>query len=149
MSQLCILEPETRPDGIFAAHYRVVQQVRNHNMIAAIGFHGAMPDGSKGKAHGRYISAQAAYWMTYLNALCIVIDFRDLEYKWGDSMLGVFQTLDQYFRDYWKDGGIALPIKILASSKSSGLYSLIDNRDMFFQTWIKPSKPATVRSNTG
>ena len=134
MSQLSKVDRQPAPKGVTAKFHRVDEQVRNHDMIAIVSFHGKMPDGSRGKAHGRYIAAQAAYWMTYLNAITLILDFRDLDYKWGDSMLGVFQTVEQYFRENWNDIDMAVPVKLLSSAKSSGLQSLVTNQELYFAT---------------
>ena len=111
------------PKGIRTKFYRVDTSVARYNSIAVVSFHGKMPDGSKGKDHGRYIAAQTVYWMTYIDALAVVMDFRDLHYRWGDSVIGAFQSINERFRDDWEDLGMALPIKLLSSEKSSGLQS--------------------------
>ena len=134
MTLISRAEKHTPPKGIKAKFYRVDPSVKWHDMIAVVSFHGKMPDGSRGKAHGRYISAETMYWMTLLGALSVVLDFRDLDYKWGDSMLGVFQVLEDSFREQWSDIDRSVPIKLLSSDKSSGLYSLVTNQDVYFET---------------
>ncbi|MEQ9316001.1 MAG: hypothetical protein RLN72_09110 [Henriciella sp.] len=122
------------PKGIRVKFHRADKTVRNHHMIAVLSFHGAMPDGSLGKQHGRYIAAETAYWVTWLDALAMVLDFRDLDYKWGDSMLRVFQVMNQYLRESWSEMNRPVPIKLLSSDKSIGLRSLIPNEEIFFDT---------------
>lgn len=134
MSVISRAEKHAPPKGIKARFYRVESSVNNHSMIAVVSFHGKMPDGSRGKAHGRYIAAETLYWMTLTDALSVVLDFRDLDYRWGDSMLGAFQVLEDRFREQWSDIDMSLPIKLLSSDKSSGLYSLITNQSVFFAT---------------
>lgn len=132
---MVLLEPAKKPrapKGIRAKFYRVDTSVDLHDMIAVVSFHGRMPDGSKGKDHGRYIAAQTVYWMTYIDAIAVVMDFRDLEYRWGDSILGALQTIDMRFRDQWSDLGMSVPVKLLSSSKSSGLHSLVSDPSFFF-----------------
>lgn len=120
------------PKRIRAKFYHVDTSVNLADMIAVVSFHGKMPDGSMGKQHGKYIAAQTSFWMTYIGAISVVMDFRDLDYKWGDSLLGAFQTLERFYRDSWEDIDRSLPIKLIASEKSSGLYSLISNSSVFF-----------------
>ena len=120
------------PKGIRARFHRVQPPVDCHDMIAVVSFHGKMPDGSAGKAHGRFIGAQAVYWMTFLEAIAVVLDFRDLSYRWGDGMVGALQAIDRRFRDDWSDLNRGVPVKLLGSAKSSGLQSLVSSPDMLF-----------------
>ncbi len=132
---MSLLKPAKKPRAlkrIRAKFYRVDKSVDLHDMIAVVSFHGRMPDGSKGKDHGRYIAAQTVYWMTYIDAIAVVMDFRDLEYRWGDSILGALQTIDMRFRDQWSDLGMSVPVKLLSSPKSSGLLSLVTDPRFFF-----------------
>lgn len=132
---MSLLKPAKKPrapKGIRAKFYRVDKSVDLHDMIAGVSFHGKVPDGSKGKDHGRYIAAQTVYWMTCIDAIAVVMDFRDLEYRWGDSILGALQTIDMRFRDQWSDLGMSVPVKLLSSPKSSGLHSLVTDPSFFF-----------------
>ena len=132
---MSLLKPAKKPrgpKGIRAKYYRVDTSVDQHDMIAVVSFHGKMPDGSKGKAHGRYIAAQTVYWMTCIDAIAVVMDFRDLEYRWGDSILGALQTINERFRDQWSDLGMSVPVKLLSSQKSASLHSLVSDPGFFF-----------------
>lgn len=122
------------PRGISVRRYRLSSSVPNSGFIAAISFHGNVPDGSKGKRHAEYITLQCLEWMTQLDAICLIIDFRDLNYQWGNSLLRVFDTLRKHFHYEWYDLDMNVPIKLLASEKSGGLFSLINNPSLFFET---------------
>lgn len=101
--------------------------------IAVIGLHGKIPDGSAGSHFAEYIKLECVNAMTRLEAKCLILDFRDVHYRWGNSILGVFETLDRYFYYEWHDIGMRMPIKVLTSDKSIGLRSLLPEKN-FFET---------------
>ena len=127
-------KPVKPPRGIFTKHYRVSRDIPNSSFIAVISFHGHVPDGSKGKRHTEYITLECLELMTRLDAICLIIDFRDLSYKWGNSLLRVFDTLRKHFHYEWHDLDMNVPIKLLASEKSVGVFSLMNNPSLFFET---------------
>lgn len=122
------------PKGISARSYGVQGEMCSDTWaIAVISFHGAMPDGSAGKDHAEFVTLECVKVMTRLDAKCLIIDFRDVKYRWGNGILSAFQVLDRYFFYEWQDVDMRLPIKVLASDKSIGLRSLL-KEETFFET---------------
>lgn len=129
------LKAYKRPRGISARQQAVSSaHVENAGFIAVISFHGKIPDGSEGKSHAEFVTLQCLEALARLDAICIIIDFRDVQYKWGNSLLRVFDTLRKHLYYEWHDVKGATPVKFLASDKSAGLYSLIGNPNTFFET---------------
>lgn len=59
------------------------------------------------------------------------MDFSDVTYTWGDSMLAVFDVLRRRYHYEWHDIGMEVPIKVIISDKSSGLETLLPSGFLF------------------
>lgn len=129
-----IVAPLKAPRGLSVRYSQPRSHVEDAGFIAVIAFGGHVPDGSKGKAHCQYIALQSVQCLAQLQAICLIMDLRELDYRWGSSMLGVFDTLRRHFFYEWHDVGMDVPIKLLASDRSAGLYSLIPNEAVFFDS---------------
>lgn len=55
--------------------------------VLIISFSGYYPSGSLGDAHGKVIYRLIGYLVEKSNPDALVIDLRDLEYNWGDSLM--------------------------------------------------------------
>jgi hypothetical protein len=54
---------------------------------------------------------------------CLLLDFRDLAYQWGDALLGIFQDVDEFMND---GTGLPFPVLTVASGKCvAALHSLL------------------------
>ncbi|GLQ20864.1 hypothetical protein GCM10007854_18190 [Algimonas porphyrae] len=122
------------PPGLTVRFHRHQPSHEYDGYAAIMSFHGNMPDGSGGKAHGRFVASSAAFWRTHEDAKTLVVDFRDLRYRWGDSLIMLFDRIGRQFDHEWSDIGMQVPIKLLASDNSAGLYSLISDKSVFFDT---------------
>lgn len=80
-----------------------------------------IPDGSAGKAWGVAITRHTLAALATFQPLALVLDFRGLSYRWGDSLLGVYQAVEEYLGE---PGG-EFPIVTVVSDLSSGLRSLL------------------------
>lgn len=124
-----------KPDGISVRYYEIApKQFENSGFIAVLSFHGSVPDGSAGRDHAHFVATETIYWMTHLDANAVVLDFRDLDYVWGNSMLAVFQRVHDHFHHLFVEEKMAVPVHLLASDRSRGLYSLLANDDVFHET---------------
>ncbi|MCI2229130.1 hypothetical protein MC378_08125 [Polaribacter sp. MSW13] len=94
--------------------------------VLVISFFGVYPDGSLGKDHAKYISKKAICGIIDFNPDVIVLDFRGLTYRWGNSLLRVFDDISM-FKDGGNDEGEAnFPILVVSSSTcKDGLQSLL------------------------
>lgn len=103
MSQylLSSVSPKT-PDDL-SCRYLMPSAVQTDGLqVLVVAFDGNYPDGSLGNAHGHYIARETMCGIHAFEPDCVVIDFRQLAYRWGDTLLRVFQDISQF-----KDAGAA------------------------------------------
>jgi hypothetical protein len=127
MAQFALTEafpPE--PPGITSRFFLPDPDLTDRMRILVVSFAGEYPDGSRGNAHGAFIAVSAMHGLLAFNAHCVVLDFRDLTYRWGNTLLGVFDDISQF-----KDAGAEpdsppFPIVVVTSEKSrDGILSLV------------------------
>jgi hypothetical protein len=70
--------------------------------VLIVAFKGEYPDGSLGNAHGHYIASETMHGIHAFDPHCLVLDLRLLAYRWGNTLLRVFQDISQF-----KDSGAA------------------------------------------
>lgn len=120
------------PEGIRSQVYKVDREASELAWaICVVKFEGAVPDGSAGRDHAEYIKLACLDGMIRLDAICIVMDMSDLDYRWGDSIGVAFDALRKRFFYDWDDIGMSTPVKVVASDRSIGLQSLLP-ADMLF-----------------
>ncbi len=108
----------SKPNGI-ACRYLMPRRDQTDRMnILIASFKGKYPEGSLGNAHGLYIARMALAGVQSFDAEAIVLDFRRLTYRWGNTLLRVFQDVSQF-----KDAGAdpdepPFPIVVVTSSLS-------------------------------
>ena len=99
-------------------------------------FEGHYPAGSLGNDHGRYIACETMCGLYAFEPNCVVLDFRKLEYRWGNTLLKVFQDISQL-----KDTGAApdeppFPVIVVTSPLCSpGFLSLVTPCGGSAPTW--------------
>jgi hypothetical protein len=91
--------------------------------VLVIAFFGTYRKGSQGNPDGAFVRGQVMAGMTMYMPSCLVLDFRNLSYEWGNTLLGVFEDI-HHFTD---DGeGPAYPVITVTSDKSGpALHSLL------------------------
>lgn len=82
-----------RPSGIDCKFYMPDQSRTDSTDILVVSFSGVYPDGSLGNKHGFYIALQTMFGVHAFDPDCIILDFRNLEYRWGNTLLKVFQDI--------------------------------------------------------
>jgi len=93
------LEPQV-PSGISCRYFAPDRDQTKRKAILITQFAGVYPDGSRGNAHGHFIATATLHGLMIFNADCVILDFRELSYRWGNTLLQVFQDISQ-----WKDQG--------------------------------------------
>ena len=94
--------------------------------VLIVSFFGKCLEGSAGRNHGNFIARKTIEGLMVFDADVIVLDFREMNYTYGNSLLKVFQDISQF-----KDAGNnedepEFPIIVVTSSKSkSGVLSLL------------------------
>lgn len=106
-----------------------IYQVENEDVLI-VRFDGEYPSGSQGNQHGKFINEQTLYAIHVFDPSCLIIDFRQLSYQWGNTLLGMFQDISQF-----KDAGNCpndpvYPVLIMGSDLCrDGLFSLCGVKD--------------------
>ena len=110
------------PDGISCKFYMPDRAGTDNMDVLVVSYTGAYPDGSRGDAYGSYIAVMAMYGIVAFNPDCIILDFSNLEYQWGNTLLKVFQDISQ-FRDADKeDDEPCYPVLAVTSNKSRNAF---------------------------
>lgn len=119
-----ILPP--KPSGIECKYFLTDPSQTDRRTILVASFEGEYPDGSRGNKHGAYIATSVLCGLSAFDADCLILDFRNLSYRWGNTMLRVFQDVTQ-FKDAGGDPGEPpFPIVVVTSVKSrAGFLSLV------------------------
>jgi hypothetical protein len=121
------LQPVSRdfPEGI-AAEWQIVDRAQTADVkILVLSIRGSYPPGSEGSRHGRYIAQEAIAAVHATSPHCLVLDLRELDYSWGDTLFGVFQDVSQFMDADVPKGAPPFPILIVISERSNGLLSLV------------------------
>lgn len=90
--------------------------------VLVVAFEGEYPDGSLGNAHGHFIAAQALHGLHALDADCVVLDFRGMTYRWGNTLLQVFQDISQLKDSESEPGKPPFPVLAVTSEKSRAAF---------------------------
>ena len=91
--------------------------------VLIVSFSGVYPPGSEGNRHGEYIAIMAIYGLVAFEPACLVLDFSDLSYSWGNTLLRVFGEIDQYKNE---KGEPPFPVLAVTSEKCrKGFLSLV------------------------
>lgn len=105
------------PAGIECQFFLVDQTQTGRRTILIASFSGEYPDGSRGNAHGAYLATMALYGIQAFDADCLIIDFRGLTYRWGNTLLKVFQDIAQFKDSGAEQNEPPFPVVIVTSDK--------------------------------
>ncbi|MEC7119749.1 MAG: hypothetical protein VXW65_07590 [Pseudomonadota bacterium] len=119
MSHYSLIESKPPvPDGISCKYFLLSEAQAKHGTILVASFKGTYPDGSLGNSHGAYIATAALYGVSAFDADCLILDFRELSYRWGNTLLMVFQDISQYKDGELEPDEIPFPIVVVTSDLS-------------------------------
>lgn len=127
MSRYTFIESQPPVPACISCRYFLVspEQAKRRSILVAA-FEGEYPDGSRGNAHGAYIATAALHGVCAFDADCLLLDFRGLTYRWGNTLLKVFQDVSQFKDGELEPGEPAFPIVAITSEKSrDALLSLV------------------------
>lgn len=115
-----------QPAGIDSKFYLTEDPGPENVDVLVVSFSGEYPDGSLGNQHADYMKAITVYGLVSFDPDAIVLDFRDLSYRWGNSIFGVFQAISQMCDQEREPDEPCFPVAIAASEKCmAGLSSLL------------------------
>ena len=114
-----------KPDGIDSEYFMLDKTLTDGSPILVVSFTGSCPDGSAGSKHAAYVSYAAMCGLHAFSPWAIVLDFRNLDYRWGNSMYGVFQDISRFMDADIDPGAPPFPIISVISDRSVGFTSLL------------------------
>lgn len=124
-----------QPAGIACRYFLPSLDQTDRHRILVVSFTGEYPPGSLGNAHGAYIATCTLHGLHAFDAYAVILDFRELTYSWGNTLLQVFQDVGQ-FKDCGNDpGSPPFPVAVVTSEKC---------RDAFL-TLVTPSGRKTPK----
>lgn len=94
--------------------------------VLVVSFLGNYADGSLGKEHGSFIARKTMEGMMAFDIDAIILDFREMYYNYGNTLLKVFQDISQ-FKDAGNDDDEPnFPVVVVTSEKcKNGILSLL------------------------
>ncbi|MDP9602937.1 UNVERIFIED_ORG: hypothetical protein J2W38_002726 [Variovorax paradoxus] len=110
------------PKGLSCRFFLVDRTETDRRTVLVVSFDGEYPDGSLGNGHGAYIATSALHGLKALDADCVILDFRAMTYRWGNTLLQVFDDIAQ-FRDSGRDPGEPpFPVVVVTSERSQAAF---------------------------
>ena len=84
-----------------------------HNIrVLVASFAGGYGVGSKGNGDGVFIAAETMRGLVAYDPCAAILDFREMRYSWGNTLLHVFQTVARYMDE---PGEPAFPVFVVTS----------------------------------
>jgi hypothetical protein len=84
-----------------------------HNVTVLVAaFSGAYGVGSKGNGDGVFIAAETMRGLIAFDPVAVVLDLRQMSYSWGNTLLSVFQAIDQQMNE---EDGPPFPVFVVTS----------------------------------
>ena len=91
--------------------------------VLVVSFSGTYPPGSLGNPHGHFITRATIHGLAAFDPLCVLIDLRELQYTWGNTLLSVFEHVNRYMR--YDDSEPKFPIVVVTSGKCRDAFPFI------------------------
>ncbi len=114
------------PPGISCRYFLVDPEQTDRRTVLVVEFSGEYPEGSLGNKHGAYIATSALHGLHAFAASCVILDFRELSYNWGNTLLQVFEDISQFKDAGAEPGTLPFPVLAVTSEKCrSAFLSLV------------------------
>jgi hypothetical protein len=105
------------PEGISSRYYLVDPLQTDRYKILVVAFAGEYPEGSRGNRHGWYVATSTLHGLHAFQANCIILDFTELSYRWGNTLLQVFQDISQLMDAGGEPENFPFPVMVVTSEK--------------------------------
>ena len=115
-----------KPEGIECKYFMPESKSTDGTDVLILSVSGVYPDGSRGNEHAAYIAVMAIQGLQAFDPAAFILDLRDLEYRWGNSILGVFQEVSRHMDVDKEENEPSFHIFCCTSEKSTaGFLSLV------------------------
>ncbi len=116
----------SQPKSIKHKYFTPMKNQTDNMDILIVSFLGTYPSGSLGSSYAKYISLMSLHGLQYFEPECLILDFRELDYQYGNSLMGVFQDIS-IFKDANKEENEPFfPVLVVTSDKcKDGFLSLV------------------------
>jgi hypothetical protein len=88
---------EIRPENTISHEFLRAQLPLSGNDALIVAFSGEYGIGSRGNVDGEYMAAMVSAALSFTSPWCLVYDFSELNYEWGDMMHKVLCAGDGYW----------------------------------------------------
>jgi len=114
------------PEGLSCKFYLKERSGDDKIDVLIVSFFGKYPKGSLGNEHGSFISRKAIEGLMVFNVQSIILDFREMQYTYGNTLLKVFQDIYQYMDAGNDEDDPIFPILVVMSHRNrEGVLSLL------------------------
>jgi hypothetical protein len=135
MYSLNELKIET-PNGIGCKYFAPYKEGIDCYGVLIVSFYGRYPDGSQGSPHAEYISRMTMQGLQAFDATCVILDFRELIYSFGNTLLLFAQDITAFKDSGKEEGQPNFPVVVVTSDKCrDGFLSLIGSADYGEPSW--------------
>lgn len=115
------------------SHLRYSYSKTQENSVLIGSFSGSYGIGSLGNGDGIFISAVTLAGLAAFEGGCLVLDFSNMDYKWGNTLLKVFNDVSQYMNE---PDAPAFPIIVVTSDRSRDAFlSLVGSTEEGAKEW--------------
>lgn len=126
MKYTLIENKSVNPGNISCNYFSPQEKLLDNIEVLIVSFKGTYPDGSLGRDYATFISKKVITGLIDFDPDCVILDFRELTYNWGNSILRVFQEIEALKDADKTPEEPAFPILVLVSEKSkNGIVSLL------------------------
>ena len=114
------------PENISCNFYIPNEELEDKIDVLIISFTGEYPKGSAGNNHATFITKNVICGIIEFNPDAIILDFRELAYTWGNSILDVFTQISFLKNSENTENDPSFPVSLIVSEKSkNGFLSLL------------------------
>ena len=101
--------------------------------VLVVSFSGTYGAGSQGNDDGIFISAVTLAGLAAFGGGCLVLDFTEMDYRWGNTLLKVFDDVSQYMDE---PGVATYPVLVVTSDRSRDAFlSLVGKTEATSTEW--------------
>lgn len=137
------------PTGLTCRFLLAERSQTERTTILVVAFDGDYPDGSLGNAHGAFIASSALHGLHVFDADCVILDFRGMSYRWGNTLLKVFQDIAQFKDAENEPGEPAFPVLAVTSARSQAAFlALVTPRGRPAPDWHFDDMDAAISHGT-